>query len=426
MQQGDQAGPGQLSGEQREKIRAHLARILESPHFAHSYRSRSFLKYVVEECLEGRSFQIKERNIAIDVFGKGEDFDPQEESIVRVGAGDVRRRLSQTYPSNYNDGIQIELPVGSYCPRFNIEASSSAPSGAATSNPPLPDYASSNSILPEEMAELSERSLKQTAFLHPKGSFLTFASLCLLVIAAGSFFFFQREKPIDRIWNSFKDPQHPTLLVLPTPQVQTVKTLEAPDLSETSHPASYEISTPQTGDYTGIGASIAAARVAEQLSKRNQPFTLRLGKDTAYVDIQNGPVVLFGAFSCEIGMQLVSSLRFRPVEGKEMNQIVDTEDPAHRFWSAPSKPLLKSKHDGYSLITMLHQPYSPYPLLIIAGLTPADTQAASLFITSDDALKSFSQMSKSDWRKKNFQIVLHQSIYSGSPDKSSVVAATSW
>ena len=68
-------------------IRAELARILASGAFDASDRNRSFLRHVVEETLAGRGERIKAYAIATTVFGRGTDFDPQVDSIVRIEAG---------------------------------------------------------------------------------------------------------------------------------------------------------------------------------------------------------------------------------------------------------------------------------------------------------------------------------------------------
>src|SRR5688572_9880600 len=51
-------------------VRAHLDRVLRSPHFDGSTRSREFLHYVVEEVLAGRAAYLKQAAIAVEVFGR--------------------------------------------------------------------------------------------------------------------------------------------------------------------------------------------------------------------------------------------------------------------------------------------------------------------------------------------------------------------
>ena len=115
-----------------EAVRAQLNRVLASGDFAQSERMKSFLRFVVEETLEGRSAQLKEFTIATGVFGRDESFDPQTNTIVRVEAGRLRRRLERYYLTDgRGDAVRIDLPKGSYVPLFRT----TAPATAATATP---------------------------------------------------------------------------------------------------------------------------------------------------------------------------------------------------------------------------------------------------------------------------------------------------
>jgi len=100
-------------------VRTHLERVLRSPHFDGSTRSREFLRYVVEEVLAGRGGYLKQAAIAVEVFGRKPDFDAVIDPIVRVQAGRLRRSLERYYLlSGDVDTLRIELPKGSYAPVF--------------------------------------------------------------------------------------------------------------------------------------------------------------------------------------------------------------------------------------------------------------------------------------------------------------------
>ncbi|WP_188261858.1 hypothetical protein [Azospirillum tabaci] len=100
---------------------------MASDHFDASDRNRRFLRYVVEECLEGRAQQIKAYCIAVSVFNREPSFDPQSDPIVRLEAGRLRRSLEHYYlTAGRNDPIRIVVPKGGYAPRF--ERLSDAPS----------------------------------------------------------------------------------------------------------------------------------------------------------------------------------------------------------------------------------------------------------------------------------------------------------
>jgi serine/threonine-protein kinase len=102
-----------------EDVRAELGRILESPVFSQASRLRRFLTYVVDQTLAGDENQLKEYTIGLEVFDRGQDFDPRLDPIVRVEAGRLRQKLLRYYQSEGHESrIRIELPKGAYVPRI--------------------------------------------------------------------------------------------------------------------------------------------------------------------------------------------------------------------------------------------------------------------------------------------------------------------
>lgn len=102
-----------------EETRAQVQRIIASPEFAVPERARKFLSYVVEEKLAGRGDRIKAFSIALEVFERKESFDAQNDPVVRVEAGRIRRALERYYlVAGRDDPVRIEIPKGSYVPAF--------------------------------------------------------------------------------------------------------------------------------------------------------------------------------------------------------------------------------------------------------------------------------------------------------------------
>jgi len=101
-------------------INQQLDRIFKSDAFDASKRNQSFLRYIVEKTLEGNKRRIKSFAIAVDVFGRGDDFDPKTDSVVRVEARRLRRALEHYYLTDgAMDPIRISIPKGAYRPVFN-------------------------------------------------------------------------------------------------------------------------------------------------------------------------------------------------------------------------------------------------------------------------------------------------------------------
>jgi TolB-like protein len=101
-----------------QAVRKQLDRILSSGGFVHSERLSQFLRFVVEQHLEGKGSELKEMSVAIEVFDR-KDYDPKQDSIVRTEAGRLRARLIEYYAGEGRaDPVVIELPKGGYTPVF--------------------------------------------------------------------------------------------------------------------------------------------------------------------------------------------------------------------------------------------------------------------------------------------------------------------
>src|SRR5258706_4934437 len=97
--------------------RAQLKKILSSAVFLHSPRMSRFLQFVVDTTLDGNGERIKEYVIAIEVFEKPKDYDPQTDSTVRTEASKLRSRLSRYYETEgREDTVVISIPTASYVP----------------------------------------------------------------------------------------------------------------------------------------------------------------------------------------------------------------------------------------------------------------------------------------------------------------------
>src|SRR3984893_19557441 len=102
-----------------EAVLQQLERLLESQHFHKSKRFPVFLRFVVTEALAGRAESLKERTLGIEVSGKDPNYDTTEDPIVRVTAGEIRKRIAQYYQEPGHEGeIKLLLPSGSYAPQF--------------------------------------------------------------------------------------------------------------------------------------------------------------------------------------------------------------------------------------------------------------------------------------------------------------------
>lgn len=111
--------PSTTAGSTWETERAELQAVLRSPMFARSPTLSHLLTYLCEKTFAGETDQIKEYSVALDVFDRRDSFDQDTDSIVRVQANRLRKRLSEYYAGEgAANSIRISIPVGQYVPVF--------------------------------------------------------------------------------------------------------------------------------------------------------------------------------------------------------------------------------------------------------------------------------------------------------------------
>lgn len=105
------------------EVEKQLQRILADPSFLSAPKLSALLRYLVERTLAGQSDDLKAVSIAKAVFRRDDSFDAQTDTIVRVEAGRLRRRLAIYYEGGgLNDPLVIDIPKGGYTPRFSEPA----------------------------------------------------------------------------------------------------------------------------------------------------------------------------------------------------------------------------------------------------------------------------------------------------------------
>lgn len=112
-----------------------------------------FLRYTVECTLEDRAQGLKEYPIACDVFDRPGDFDPRTDSIVRVEAKRLRRKIAEYYARHGHDAeIVVSYRPGTYLPDLLWRAGPANAPNPSRGEEPVPDDALRNAAT--ELREL--------------------------------------------------------------------------------------------------------------------------------------------------------------------------------------------------------------------------------------------------------------------------------
>jgi hypothetical protein len=143
--------PDHVDPGRRTKERDALYAVLTSGIFENKPRLANLLKYICERHFDGDTGAIKEYSIATDVFGRSQSFDQATDSIVRVEAFRLRKKLREFYDGEGADQpIEIVVAPGHYRPEF-IDRTPGAPSQNSFRNPlPMPARRSSDRELHTE------------------------------------------------------------------------------------------------------------------------------------------------------------------------------------------------------------------------------------------------------------------------------------
>src|SRR3546814_649501 len=161
------------------RVREQLEHIVGSSEFLGSDRSRRFLRYVVEETLAGRGGRIKAFSVAVAAFDRDETFDAQNDPIVRIEAGRLRRSLERYYlVAGAADPIRIDIPKGAYVPVFSW----------LHGREPADQDADPTDAAPQE-AEKTSTGPKGTSWTLLRSSWLLVASTAGSVLIAGAIVF---------------------------------------------------------------------------------------------------------------------------------------------------------------------------------------------------------------------------------------------
>jgi hypothetical protein len=213
-----------VASHSKDLERAELELVLAA--LAHTPRLGSFLSYISERYFQNRINEINEYNIATEVLGRSKSaFDASRDSIARVEAHRLRKRLKEYYESEGKEHeIQISLPSGSYIPAFTHLASS--PPIVAAAEPLADDRefekapfgldanAEEIPVPPEtgtaETNHLEQRALPKRTLLY---SIAAVAALLVAIFAAAQFFSRGKSSPPPDA-----STQHPVDAVQPSPQ----------------------------------------------------------------------------------------------------------------------------------------------------------------------------------------------------------------
>ena len=419
-------------------VREQLKHILAHPLFNQSKRYPVMLRYVVEQTLLGNMDQLKERTIGIEIFDRDPLYDPSADPVVRFTASEIRKRLAQYYVERAHSGeLRIDLPLGSYAAVFRpcLDGENAVQAGSFLDPQ---DHAAPQISLIEHGAAVEEAPMQPVVVepaLPPARSKSITGALVLTVLLAGVAglclgYLLHRPaaplvSPMDQFWTPVTSAAGVVTVCVGVPVVPI-------NNSAVVHAAS-----PDTGDpsfwndssHLAISDVIALTHLTTALDVRGKGYRISAASKTSFFQLREGPIILIGAFDNPWTMRLMQNLRYTFIHQTGAGSgvgIVDSHNPAQSHWFLPfSTPSDKLSQD-YGVVARFHDSTTGQPVVLVAGLGPAGTEAAGELLSNRAFFVEMMKAAPRNWDTMNMEVVVETQVIDDHPGPPKIIATEYW
>jgi len=398
--------------QKRAEVHQQLNRLLENPHFSHSKRFPSFLRFIVQEHLEGRGDQLKERTLGIEVFGRHAGYDTTSDPIVRVTAAEIRKRIAQYYQDAADPTeLRISLPAGSYVPQFEWPQS--------TSIIPIP-------ILPRASEESTKNTLDREEpkpkHLSHKTWFTILGAVVVTSVAAVWILTSSRPTDLDKFWAPVFGSTDPISVCFPQ------SSFTGQTLRDASSPTQERHLEEQMRGVV-LDDLQPLMSLSGLLEMRRRRYSL-LGEDTATLtDLRHGPTIFLGAFDNAWTLRMTRDLRYRFGNDPNMTQfwIEDTQSHNQLRWSV-DRAVQQTTHNyrDYAIVARFRDANTGKLAVVAAGIARGGTVAAGEFLTQPGDMEAIESRAPKNWAGENMEFVLSTEIIDGNSSPPKIVAMYFW
>jgi hypothetical protein len=448
---------------EKDEILSQLELLLVHPLFSQSKRYPALLRFVVEQTLAGNADQVKERLIGMEVFDRPPGYDANADPVVRVTAGEIRKRLAQYYyDPTHSDEIRVELPTGSYVPVFQrlVEparppAALQPPAAAALPNSPLtaaPEAAQHTAPLagptvtaPSPHSGTVPRPQPSVhAISHPASHpvlILLLVFVTLLLGLAGGYWYRQylqsripvpasADQSVDDFWQPLTAGPATVTFCLGEPardssgDTDPAQVIRHPKLTE---PLYFRLR--QSGLFA-LADVVTLTRTTEVLQRQHKNFRVSAASEASFSQLREGPAVLIGAFDNLWTMRLTRDLRFGfdSIDGnafivdRKLNGQSNTKTQWFMAWDLPYEKLARD----YAIVARYRDSLTGQPVVIAAGISEEGTEAAGELLSNPTDLDTLLRNAPANWRHMNMEAVIETQVIDGRSGPPQVRAVEFW
>jgi hypothetical protein len=434
------------SGLDTAAVREYVERLLHTERFRKAPNLRHLLEYLVTKTAEGRLDEIKESVIAIDVFGRSQEFDGRLDNTVRVQAHRLRKLLESYYAAEgAADTLRISIPKGSYTAQVSQEPQAAEPElavgaelGAGPEFVPAPQrrprLAMAAAFLGGALVALGVVALAGRFSSAPAassgGEALRRAPLAALwggvlqpgvncVVSFTNPAFIWKQMPHTRLYMTYQGPiSAPVGTRL---EIQPDDPYLDPEISKLGGPFIF-------GDsWTGTGELFGVYKLTKLFAEAAFPLRIIRSRALTYDDIRGANVIFLGsgwANELQDKFHAGNAPLICDAAGRVVNRHPQAGEPA--FYTSELDPTTQQVTVTYGLFSVLPGASPGTKVMISGGIDTYSTYAALDLMTSipglNDLLKRLDS-ARGRTLPEYFQAVIRAEMIRGQPFNPTLVLA---
>ena len=381
------------------------------------------LRYLANHTLEHPGTSPKEYQIATEVFGRQQDFDPHIDSMVRVQAGRLRTKLSEYYSTEgVEDPIQVEIPKGTYGLTFHHRPTATQKTAAEAA-----------SQVPRVLADSTQASRGWLSVL------LVLALVLTAIVAVATDRYLTRGSASARptsesaaapvalhvFWKGFLTGPEEPLVVF-----SNAAFVGLPDSGVRYFDPARDRGQKIFDHYTGVGEVLAVHNLDYAFDLLHQKIRVKRGSLFSLDDAKNNDLIFMGSPTENLTLLEIPGTQdfvFKTVPSgirKGNTEIINVHPQSgepKEFLASPANQVLTEEYAVIALVRGLNPSHSE---LILAGTTTIGTQAAVEYVCQQNSLEELLlRLSVSNsGEMKPFEAVIHVKVAKGVPVGSELVA----
>lgn len=403
----------------REQCFQQIERLTKSHSLRGSESLCKLLRYLAEHSLDHPGIALKEYQIATEVLGRPQGFDPQSDSTVRVQAGRLRVKLNEYYAQEgSNDPILVEIPKGSYALTFQLRSKLATP------------------VATISQVEVADRKVTPSR-IH-RGWVVAIITLSVLLVASIGVIAMllvrgrttasvgpAAPEPVQTFWGRFANSAQQPWVIFSNGSFVGRPETGMRYLNPATDQKEFVLD-----HYTGVGEVLAIHQLDLVFSQLNRPLRVKRGALFSLDDAKNNNLIFVGSPSENLTLLDIPGTRefvFRRLDSgprKGDLAVVNVHPAAGEPAMFLATPAHQPTVEDYAVIALIPGLDSAHWILILAGNSTFGTQAAVEYVCHEDSLRELLQKLKvaKPGDLKPFEALIHVKIAHGVPVTSDLVA----